>query len=274
MDTRQISPVVKEVVNREYTFTVQYYLATEDDRLLYEPTIGDVAEWAGEHSVESVIYGTVMMKPIVRGYKLNSYLSNDAAPYILHITAKINKFDIYFNMNSLTDVYTVTCDTSRVYLPLEYWSARKALVNDENNEIKNIYNVKCMKGDLIYNNATSGSVGDSDDFKNSPLDKTGHPDITRAQNKVDLCKATISFYSTRAESVFYGFEGRSGEIPSPVKSKLPTTDEGKWLADSQRITTEFRNNRRYTKVVRKIALAPYSSTWSSTKHPTWTWANS
>jgi hypothetical protein len=135
----------------------------------------------------------------------------------------------------------------------------------------NIDGGRCRKGDFIYKDATPASAGTATDFKYSQLGTADHPPIERALNNVDLCEAVISFYSIRSESTFYNFQGTNGSMPAQASSKLPATGTGKWLASKQDITTEYRDNKKYTKVVRRIKLAPYGGVWNTTKNPPWTW---
>ncbi|OGV31270.1 MAG: hypothetical protein A2020_01450 [Lentisphaerae bacterium GWF2_45_14] len=250
--TRQIGNVETVITEDSEQYNARFFVPDSEIEN-FSCEIYGIADWA---PVESVIK-SIRKSPAGPHWTV----AVSAAPKRQNLAA--------FETDSPDDTVLKSYECADFYFDPLLWGAREAARKDVEDEIININNSKCVVGDYLYRDATDESRG-SADYAYSPFNSSGI--------NIDLIgqcvKATVyccTFYSTRSASAFEGFVGINGSFSA--KCRPASTAPGKWKAEDQRVDTYVhRDGKVYSRVFRKMAMAPCSLTWDGSKNGgTWNW---
>lgn len=202
---------------------------------------------------------------------IRSVKKASVGPHWLYtITAGPRRQDLgAFETESPDDTVLKSFDCADFYFDPAFWSVREATRTDVENEILNIDGAKCGVGDYIFPGATDDSPGEAD-YTYSPFDASSiSTDLIGQSVKTGVFCCT--FYSLRNASAFQDFIGVNGSFSA--KCRPASTSSGTWKAESQQVDTYVhRDGTVYSKVSRKMSMAPCSLKWDPVKNGgTWSW---
>ncbi|OGV56543.1 MAG: hypothetical protein A2X49_06615 [Lentisphaerae bacterium GWF2_52_8] len=164
-----------------------------------------------------------------------------------------------------------TYSSSEIYLRPEFWGIILASASDEESGLLDIYGDPCKRGSYLFPNSSASNKGAAD-YRKSPFLESGLDlDVSLIGRTIKTRLYVCVYYTRRPIHSLADFIGVSGSFPSKCRPK--DSQAGRWLALNQRLQNHFdKDNQAWTKVYRKMLLAPASCCWDPDKNGgTWTW---
>lgn len=260
-----------------YIYEDQFYVASESDLSTYAPDIDSKTPWL------EGMGPTTSIDPRVKEVRITSLTPRNEPPYIVDVTSHVPMLWIQIGYGGgLDDKISVEYDTISYPMPIEWFGVKLATQKEVDDSICKLErdtmeasSTVCRINDFVYCNCALGNNG-TPDTKFSDLASSDHPDVKYAGKRVKMSVAKIKFYSQKSASVFLGFDGISGSIPSRFGI---STDAGLWRAEKNMVKPSIQDiNGQKIKcfeIYRELVMAPLmdgnQSKWNSGKLPTWDW---
>lgn len=250
--TRQIGEVETSLSEDSIRYTAKFFVP-ESEADSFSCDIYEEVDWAPLTSV------------------IRSVKKTPVGPHwLISITAGPRRQDLgSFETESPDDTVLKSFGCADFYFDPLFWGIREASRTDVENEILNIADTACRIGDYLFRNATDSSRGAAD-YTYSPFSSSGIG-LDLIGQTVKTIVYCCTFYSTRNASSFQEFVGVNGSFAA--KCRPATTTAGTWKAENQEVDTYVhRNGVVYSRVYRKMAMAPCSLKWDPDKNGgTWSW---
>lgn len=175
------------------------------------------------------------------------------------------------NDGSLENRIDKSYGSSEIYLRPEFWGVIIANSSDEESGLLDVYGDPCKRGSYLFPNASSSGSGSANYAKSPFLESGLSLDVSLIGRSIRTRLYRCSYYTRRSIHSLADFIGVSGSFPAKCRPK--DSASGRWLALDQRLQTCFdRNNQAWTKVTRKMLLAPADAQWDPDKNGgTWSW---
>ncbi len=261
----QIGGVEASANSSGASYTVEYFVP-EAELQNYLPAIGDLAKWAPAYS------------------RVRSYSKSWFAPgcWKISITAAEEDSGDLSVKSNLSDLIQKSYSVSEVYFQRQWWGARLAssqeagYADDSSRDSSKAF--LDLNGSPAETNALllPGATKDSRGAPNYSLCPFSSPSsssmpVSLIEQRVKTKVYSCVYYTSKPINNISDFCGVSGEFsgscrPSPA-------GEGKWRADFQSLdTVKDPKGRTWTKVVRRMTMAPGSLKWDAAKNGgTWSW---
>lgn len=250
--TRQIGEIETALSEDSIRYTAKFFVP-EDEAESFSCEIYDEVDWAPVTSV-------------IRSVKKASV----GPHWLFSISAGPRRQDLgSFETESPDDTVLKSFGCADFYFDPSFWGIREATRTDAENKILNVSSDVCQIGDYLFRDASDSSPG-SADYTYSPFSSTSIGfDLIGQSVRTIIYNCT--FYSRKRTSSFQNFVGVNGSFAATCRPA--TTTEGTWRAEDQEVETYVhRDGAVYSKVSRKMAMAPCSLKWDPDKNGgTWTW---
>jgi len=269
ISSRQIGGVEISANSSSTTYTIDYFVV-ESELSSYLPSVGDVASWAPAYA------------------KVDSFTKSWFGPgcWKIKISATAEDSDDFSSKSELSDIILKSYSISELYFQRQWWGARLATqreagYSDSGSGLLTRSSDDAFL-DCLGNAAESGSLllpGASKDSKGEPNyalcpfegPSSSSMPVSLIEQKLKTKVYNVTYYSSKPINNISEFFGVSGDFsgscrPSPSGS-------GKWRADFQSLdTVKDSKGKTWTKVVRRMTMAPGSLKWDSDKNGgTWSW---
>ena len=176
------------------------------------------------------------------------------------------------NSDDLGDYIEKSYAFEEIYCPKEWWGIREASQSDIDSGLKNINDSTALLGDFVFRDASDSDKG-SPEYSKSPFSNCSESKFPSswADQIIPTKTYSCSFYTKRKISNISDFIGINGSFSA--KCRPGDRSSGQWLAIRQELSTvKDKDGSIWTRINRKIKLAPNGLIWDSDKNGgIWSW---